>query len=225
MSDKPWAAPSSVDAPRSRALGESTRSRVLRYLEESEGPVRVAAIADDLGLNHTGIRRHLAALRDAGLVIEERARSGAPGRPPLEYRAAAPGAGERGGVEVYEELSLLLLGIGRDRRSPRAVGVEEGRRIAGEAPAGESLERVRAEMSRRGFDPELRQEGPVVELVAGRCGVEAAAAADPDLVCEIHRGMIEGMLEGTGGKLELRAAFRYEPSRGGCRFRIGPTRP
>ncbi|HWC09663.1 MAG TPA: hypothetical protein VG455_00425, partial [Acidimicrobiales bacterium] len=133
--------------------------------------------------------------------------------------------GKAGGAEPYEELSLLLLDLRRGRRSPRAVGVEEGRRVAGEGPATASLERLQVEMTRRGFDPELRHEGPVVELVAGRCGVQAAAAADPDVVCEIHRGMIEGMLQGTGGKLELRAAFRHEPSRGGCRFRIGPTPP
>ena len=208
-------------AARPRALGESTRSRILRYLADSEGPVRVPEIAAHLDLNHTGIRRHLAALRDAGLVIEERASSGVPGRPPLEYRAARLGGGHAV-AHVYEELSLLLLRARRARRTPHSVAVEEGQRIARDAPTTGSLERVRAEMARRGFDPELQQKGSGVELVAGRCSLQTAATADPDVVCEIHRGMIEGMLQGTGGKLELRAAYRQDPSRGGCRFHIAP---
>ncbi len=207
-----------------RARGESTRSRILRYVAESGRPVRVADIAAHLGLNHTGIRRHLAVLRDAGLVLEERASPGVPGRPPLEYRAGPAAAVEPGGPGAYEELSLLLLDLRKRGRSPRAIGVEEGRRVVGEGPTGESLERLEVEMARRGFEPELRRSGSAVELVAGRCGVERAAAADPDVVCDIHRGMIEGMLQGTGGKLEVRAAFRHDPSRAGCRFQIGPAR-
>ena len=225
------AARSETDARRPRAQGDSTRSRILRYLEESGGPVRVATIAAHLGLNHNGVRRHLTVLRDAGLVVEERAAPGVPGRPPLEYRAVRSG-GERPEA-MYEELAVLLLALRGDDRPPREAGVDEGRRLvssepalrSGTPPATESLERLQAEEARRGFEPELRRSGSAVELVAGRCSVERAATADPDVVCEIHRGMIEGMLQGTGGKLEVRATFREDPSRGGCRFRIGPTRP
>ena len=184
----------------------------------------MAAIAAHLGLNHTGVRRHLAVLRDAGLVLEERGAAGVPGRPPLEYRVAPAGSAAPAASGAYEELSLLLLELRGDDRPPRAVGAAEGRRVVSDEPTTDSLERLQAEMARRGFEPELRRSGRAVELVVGRCGIESAAAADPDVVCEIHRGMIEGMLQGTGGKLELRAAFRNDPSRGGCRFRIGPAR-
>lgn len=232
MSNARGAAPSPPGPGRPRAQGDSTRSRILRYLEESGGPVRVAAIAAHLGLNHTGVRRHLAALRDAGLVVEERELPGVPGRPPLQYRAARTGGAGPPAAGVYEELAVLLLGLGKKDRSARALGVDEGRRLmsseraprSGTPPATDSLERLEAEEARRGFEPELQRRGPEVDLIAGRCSVERAAAADPDVVCEIHRGMIEGMLQGTGGKLEVRAAFRQDPSRGGCRFQIGPAR-
>jgi predicted ArsR family transcriptional regulator len=198
----------------------------LRYLEESEGPVRVAAIAAHLDLNHTGIRRHLAALRDAGLVVEERASSGAPGRPPLQYRPARAGTARPAGAGMYEELTVVLLDLRTEGRSPRAAGADAGRRVVvSEGPTTDSLDRLEAEMARRGFEPELRRTGSVVELVTRRCAVEAAAAADPDVVCEIHLGLIEGILEGTGGDLELRAATRRDPSRGGCRFDVAPVEP
>jgi predicted ArsR family transcriptional regulator len=77
-------------------------------------------------------------------------------------------------------------------------------------------------MARRGFDPQLRWRGSAVELIVGRCGVETAAMADPDVVCELHQGLIEGMLEATGGEFDLRSANRRDPRRAGCRFRMVP---
>ena len=223
MSEPGTNAQPSTDRRRPRALGDSTRSRILRYLHEAGGPVRVAAIAAHLGLNHNGVRRHLAALRDAGLVLEERASPGGPGRPPLEYRPVPDAAARPAATGMYEELTVLLLDLRKDRRSARAVGFDRGRRAVAGKPETGSLDRVAAEMARRGFEPELRQKGRDVDLVAGRCGMETAAAADPDVVCEIHRGLIEGMLAATGGKLELRGTTRRDPSRAGCRFRIGPA--
>jgi DNA-binding transcriptional ArsR family regulator len=135
VSNAGGAAQPSAEAWPSRVRGESTRSRILRYLEESGRPVRVAAIAAHLGLNHTGVRRHLAALRDAGLVVEERAAPGVPGRPPLEYRASRKDAVASAGTAVYEELAVLVLRLRRDGGSPRAAGVEEGRRAVSGDPA------------------------------------------------------------------------------------------
>jgi predicted ArsR family transcriptional regulator len=217
-------AQSSNDVRQARAQGDSTRSRILRYLAESGGPVRVAAIAAHLGLNHNGVRRHLALLRDAGLVVEERATPGVPGRPPLEYRVAGPGTAGPASAGAYEELALLLLELRREGQSARDVGVEGGRRAVDRPrPGEESLERLLAEMARQGFEPEVRRKGRVIDLVAGRCAVETAAAADPGVVCEIHQGMIEGVLEASGGELVLRSTTRRDPSRAGCRFRIAPA--
>ena len=114
MAERGTDAQSSTTGRRTRADGDSTRSRILRYLEESGEPVRVGAIAAHLGLNHTGVRRHLAALRDAGLVGEERAAPGVPGRPPLEYRASRTGAVASAGTAAYEELAVLVLRLRRD---------------------------------------------------------------------------------------------------------------
>lgn len=71
-----------------RALGDPTRYRIFRYVAESPEPVGVAAITAHLGLNHNGIRQHLAKLCNADLLIEEFAPPGGPGRPALQYRLA-----------------------------------------------------------------------------------------------------------------------------------------
>src|SRR5438046_3111053 len=69
-----------------RALGDPSRYRIFRYVAEAAKPVGVAAITAHVGLNHNGTRQHLAKLCDAGLLIEEFAAPGGPGRPALQYR-------------------------------------------------------------------------------------------------------------------------------------------
>ena len=71
-----------------RALGDPSRYRIFRYVAEALEPVGVAAITAHVGLNHNGTRQHLAKLCDAGLLIEEFAAPGGPGRPALQYRLA-----------------------------------------------------------------------------------------------------------------------------------------
>src|SRR5690606_28685753 len=91
----------------SRALGDRTRHSIFAYVRDAPRPVGVAELTRHLGLNHNAIRQHLAKLRDADLVVEERARRAGPGRPALQYRPN-PGAIERwGGRGPYEALSGL----------------------------------------------------------------------------------------------------------------------
>lgn len=49
-----------------RALGEPSRLSILRHLEL--GPHRVADLVDHLGLAQSTVSKHLACLRDCGLV-------------------------------------------------------------------------------------------------------------------------------------------------------------
>src|SRR6185503_10884857 len=54
-----------------RLLGDDTRLRLLRVL--SRDALNVSELTAILGLAQSGVSRHLGLLRDAGLVIEERA--------------------------------------------------------------------------------------------------------------------------------------------------------
>lgn len=75
-----------------RALGDPTRYRIFRYVAEAGAPQGVAAITAQLGLNHNGIRQHLAKLCDAGLLVEEFAAPDGRGRPSLRYRLSPEGS-------------------------------------------------------------------------------------------------------------------------------------
>lgn len=208
---------------RARALGDPTRFRIFRCIVESPEPLRVSQITEELGLNHNAIRQHLAKLREAGLVREERVSSNGPGRPPLQYRLATEAAGTWGTVSPYEELARLLLELHKSGRPPREVAADVGRDLVlPESPEG-SLEHLEAEMARRGFEPRRVDHGAELELVFGRCPYEALAGTDPDVVCELHLGLSEGIVAAAGADVEVIQLVAHDPEQAGCRLRIRPA--
>lgn len=202
-----------------RALGDPTRFRIFRLVADAAAPVRVATLTEQLGVNHSAVRQHLAKLCDAGLLIEEFAVGAGPGRPPLEYRLAPAASGAWGTKGPYEALSLLLLDILRGGESPREVGARAGRRAVG-AATGDALELLVSEMARSGFQPRRVRRSSSVEIAFDNCPLEAAASFAPDIVCELHRGLADGMLESARPELRVRELVAHHPSRAGCRLKV-----
>jgi predicted ArsR family transcriptional regulator len=203
-----------------RALGEATRYRIFRYVVEAGQPVGVAAITAHVGLNHNSVRQHLAKLCSAGLLVEDVARSGGPGRPALNYRPAPRTTALSGAPSPYEALAVLLVEIlsGGD---PRKVGRAAGRRAVAGADAGaDALDVIESELARQGFDPVRQESGAAVELVAARCPFETAAALNPGVVCELHRGMTEGMVEALGRDVLHVGLLPSDPRTAGCRLQL-----
>lgn len=208
---------------RARALGDPTRFRIFRCIVDSSEPVRVAEITGQLGLNHNAVRQHLAKLREAGLIQEERTPGNGPGRPPLQYRLATEAAGTWGTPSPYEDLARLLLELHKSGRPPREAAAEVGRSLVSRGSSHGSLDRLEAEMGRRGFQPRRVDEGGEVELVLGRCPYEALAGTDPDVVCELHLGLAEGIVQATGGEVEISELVARDPAHGGCSLRMRYT--
>lgn len=207
-----------------RALGDPTRHAIFEYVAEAdadaEGPVDVAELTDHFGLNHNAIRQHLAKLVNAGLVVEHRAPTGGRGRPRLLYRVDPATDGRWGATGPYERLSLLLAEVTRSGAAP----VDVGRRAALEAtPAsGATTDPVDAlvdAMERQGFAPEVDVRGDRVEVVLRHCPFESAAKVDPDTVCALHLGIVEGVAEATGGRIVIDDLLPRDPRRAGCRLR------
>ncbi len=208
-----------------RALGDPTRFAIFRYLDESVTPVGVAELTTHFGLNHNAIRQHLAKLKAAGLVVEEVGVPDRPGRPPLRYRPAPEIALRWGGTSPYEDLSLLLLEVAGGR-PPREVGVEAGRRMARSARRDvDPLSLLEAITRRQGFEPVRETADDRVELVLGRCPLAEAANVSPDVVCELHRGMAEGIAREAGDHVEVSGLVVRPARRAGCRLQVTPTTP
>lgn len=205
----------------SRALGDPTRNAVFAYVRAAPGPVGVAELTEHFGLNHNAIRQHLAKLRDAGLVIEEHETPTGRGRPRLRYRYN-PHAFERvGGTSPYEALSLMLVELVRSGRTPREVGRECGRRLAVEhGTHRDAVEVLDAAARRLGFEPRLEPTVGGVDVVLHRCPFLAPAATAPDIVCNLHRGIAEGIAEGAAGGKTIAAFVVRPPDVAGCRIEV-----
>lgn len=207
----------SVFQRRARALGDPTRYRIFRCVVDAAEPVDVAALTEELALTHNAIRQHLAKLREAGLIREERAPGNGPGRPRLQYRLATTVAGSWGTPSPYELLACLLLELRKGGLSPREVAAAAGRGLVSQ-PSGASLDHLEAEMARQGFEPQRVKDGHNTEIVLGRCPYEVAAATDPEVVCEMHLGLAEGIAEAAGAQIEVTQLVAYHPARAGCRL-------
>src|SRR5690606_29132274 len=169
---------------------------IFAYVRDAPRPVGVAELTRHLGLNHNAIRQHLAKLRDADLVVEERARRAGPGRPALQYRPN-PGAIERwGGRGPYEALSGLLLELLRGEATPREVGRRAGARLAVEyGTSADSVEILDAVARRLGFEPRVEGGAVSTDVVLERCPFAELAAASPEIVCDLHHGIAEGIAD------------------------------
>lgn len=215
-----------VDLQReARALGDPTRYRLFRYIVDAPGPVGVAELTDYVRLNHNAVRQHLAVLKDAGLVVEETEIRERPGRPRLLYRLDPEVAGSWGTQGPYAWLAGLLSDAISRGEEPREVGREEGLREAAElAGSGDPAELLQEEMAQRGFRPSLARRGRRIDYVLGQCPFADVAAADPDIVCQLHLGLAEGLVEGLGG-LEVDRLVAKNAHRAGCRLVVRPATP
>lgn len=204
-----------------RALGDPTRYDIFRYVADAVEPVRVAALAEHFGLNPNAIRQHLSKLTEALLLSEELASVGINGgRPPLQYRIAPAAVGGWGAPTPHEMLSLLLLRVAQGGSALDAA-VEEGVRVgASQRRASDPMDGLEAEMARWGFEPRVDLSEGRVELVLDRCPFLGAASAAPDIVCEIHRGLAQGILRGLDADARVSRLLAFPPSQAGCRLQI-----
>jgi predicted ArsR family transcriptional regulator len=161
-------------------------------------------VATALGLHANTTRFHLDALAAQGLVLRETEQRTAPGRPRVLYRARDGHRPDR-----YQDLAAAMVrhfAGPMDGRSAlaRQAGAAWGEELRGEFvradPAQPALQRVLACMAGLGYAPELEGD----DLVVLRpCPFAEVAGEDPDVVCQLHLGLIRGLL-GTDQPLRVR---------------------
>ncbi len=204
-----------------RALGDPTRYAVFSHLAAAAEPLGVAELTEHFRLNHNAIRQHLARLVEAGLVEESTAPSSGRGRPRHTYRIAPAVGSNWGPLGPYERLAVLLAEALRTGETPLEVG---RRAVAETIPAlphgADPLDVVTGAMALNGFEPDVQRSGDRVEMVLHSCPFEAAAVADPEIICAVHRGMAEGVVDLTGGEITIEELVVNDPRQHACRLRL-----
>lgn len=174
------------------ALASPSRRRVLDVLLAAPDPLDAAAVAGQLGLHVTTARFHLDQLTAAGLASRRPGAEPRPGRPRMLYSPAGLPRDEDSRGQLIEILAAALA----DRDDHAADSVRAGRRWAGSFDApdpADPLPGLLGVLGRLGFDPE-----PDADLIRLRaCPFRDAAREHPDVICAVHRGLIEQLLEGS----------------------------
>lgn len=196
----------------------SARAAVLDALRERGRLCSVREIAEDFDLHPNTVREHLDALLDQGLVARESARPTGRGRPALMYRATSAAEDV---TRDYELLTKVL----SEQIASMPNGVEIARqagRTWGEAQVA-GADEVRAtdlgpHVARLGFEP--TQPDPDGRLVLRACPILTAARRNPEIVCTVHLGFVEAMIEAAGGDpADVDLAPMGDPD--GCVLRVG----
>lgn len=176
----------------------SPRAAVLEALREQPDPVGIHALARRLGRHHNTVREQVNWLIGHGLVRRYRVPGEGRGRPTWQYQALGPKPAPEDHAEMAADLAWTL------GEAERAIGVDDaharGREWGRERARGrrESDEEARAAtmavLGELGFEP----QGDSSDALLTRCPLLQVAHAHPAIVCSLHRGLVEGMLEQHG---------------------------
>lgn len=169
-------------------LAGPRRRQVLEVLRDSPVPLDAGAVAARLGLHVTTARFHLDQLAAAGFTQRKTGAERRRGRPRMMYSPAGPLRDDDSREQLIHVLAAAL--AGQDDHTASAEGA--GRRWAADLDAldDEPVPALVAVLDRLGFDPDL-QDGAIL---LRSCPFRDAAREHPDVVCAVHRGLVEQAL-------------------------------
>ena len=216
-----------ADAPRLdllKALGDNTRYAIYLELARSPQPLATADIAESLALHVNTVRPHLERMRELGLLEVQTDNRGAVGRPQHRYSLAADAPSLGLEPPSFPMLARMLLRVahlaGAGAEEAADAGREQGR-ADGEASRRRScLDALARELDRLGFDPAVAGDDRAATIAFTHCPFRELAEANPDLVCSLHRGLIEGFVATAGEEPLEVTAFRSLVDRDGCQVEL-----
>jgi predicted ArsR family transcriptional regulator len=198
-----------------KVLADPSRYAVYQEVAQADRALSTSEIAQRLDLHPNTVRLHLEKMREAGLLVAATDHHGSVGRPHYRWTAVpqAPSLGlEPAGYRLLAHLLGELaaqapLGAGRAAAVGRRKGLERGggsRRAGakGRDPRAACLQAVMDELAGLGFDPALEppeQDADAAQATIAftHCPFRELAVLYPDVVCELHRGITEGILAGA----------------------------
>lgn len=204
-----------------KALGDETRFALYRELATSTAALSAHDLADRLGLHANTVRLHLERLREAGLVDAEPVHRGTVGRPQHLYFLAGGAPSLGFDPPAHALLAGLLaalaerVGAGIDDAADtgHAWGVEAAKRTRSRS----CVKALEGELGRLGFEPAIEAADGEYEgadrIHFLHCPFRELAEAYPELVCNLHRGLCEGVVDqvGEGRVEEFATLYDHEP--------------
>lgn len=202
------------------ALSQPTRARVFALLGDLRRPASTEELAAELGLHPNGVRLHLERLLDEGLVERRRERQ-ARGRPRDSW-TISPEA-QPGGDPPTSYAALARWLVRALVKSGARVGdMEEagrliGRGLASERPGQSDEQMLFDTLTTLGFQPErARSSTQRVTYRLRNCPYRQAVHERQPLVCALHRGLTNGLVETMDADSKVVAFEPKDPDAAGC---------
>jgi predicted ArsR family transcriptional regulator len=212
-----------------KALADATRHRLYRYLRLSGRPVSVREMAARLSLHPNTLRPHLRRLEEAGLVASETSRGAAVGRPQTLYTVVDRHDPAGRDYRLLADILAGLLTGRRARERAQAQAREWGAFLAGRTiprpgarpVVGPNLAMLQEALAGAGFEPRFhRRSSKSVEISMRHCPFRELVEEHRELVCAVHRGLLEGILAASRPPLTL-TTFQPLVDRSTCHLAAG----
>jgi predicted ArsR family transcriptional regulator len=202
-----------------KALGDETRYALYQELSQTTAPLSAQELADALGLHANTVRLHLERLREAELIEVEAIHRGTVGRPQHRYSlaAGAPGLGLDPPAHVLLAglLAALAERVGADADEAAEIGFAWGGEAVARTRSRDCVSTLERQLATLGFEPATgpadgeAEGGTRIEFL--HCPFRELAEAYPELVCNLHRGLCEGVVDQVGGGRVEEFATLYDP--------------
>jgi predicted ArsR family transcriptional regulator len=179
--------------------GEQQRAAILEALRGSSHGLDTSRLATVVGLHANTVRWHLSKLQAAGLVQSSPEQRQRRGRPAIIFRLTPEGV--VAGRDEYRFLALMLTDALARKATPYETGRCWGRHLHAASPDASVVELLDHE----GFAAEETAD----RILMRRCPFYALAGDAPQVICGLHRGVIDGALaaSGSGREVERLDAF------------------
>jgi predicted ArsR family transcriptional regulator len=186
-----------------KALANDTRYRLYRYLRLSGRPVSVRELSARLSLHPNTLRPHLRRLEEVGLVASETRKVPSVGRPQVLFTATDREGREGRDYRLFADILAGLMSTRRQQDRATELARDWGAYLVGRSvpkpgarrPAGPNLAVLQEALAEAGFDPRFRRRGAkAVEITLRACPFRDLLDEHRELVCAVHRGLLEGML-------------------------------
>lgn len=215
--------------PAARTLASGSRVDLLHLLQDGREHT-IGELAEATGLHENTTREHLQRLVSDGFAQRTPERRTVRGRPRMVYRAVSAAdlrTDPRAQDRIEESIArvaltrVLLEGYGREVGSPTSAAQAAGRALAddpalrsvppqsapGASEADRQLDALEGHLERLGFDPELDRSQLAFHLY--RCPFADLARSRPEIVCNVHLGLAQGVLEAVPGPVAARRLLPF----------------
>jgi predicted ArsR family transcriptional regulator len=221
-----WALPVAAHTPGrpGDALAQPTRARLFSRLVGLGRVVSTKELSEALGLHRSGVRVHLERLHAAGLVSRERVPQKV-GRPHYGWQIAPDALPGGEPPDAYGTLARWLarsISSGPTRlREVERAGRELGQEVVPQHGRSQPVQAMGRTLTALGFAPQSKSKGNGrVVFRLGNCPYRGAVHENRAVVCGLHRGLTQGLLDALEPAAKLADFVPKDPDRAGCLIEV-----